>query len=288
MTVRNNDSLDPALASVLYTEVFDEIDCAAEQGWNTLYTLSGATEGRYYFQIASSAPADATTVQGGNTFSLRALDSTWLPGGWTCTGDPVVANTDAPYRSDCPAVFGYEYLGIYARIASGGATEAEFFLAGIGAEHAGRTLEVELFDAGEGALTVEVLDPNDNPVAITWEIACQDATLVSETGPCTTGETEPVGGRGPITDTFIDVSGSFGGSGSTDPAGCTFKPWGCRNQQTGRYSNRTINIRIDLPTTEAEPTWFNGNTWYKIRYNVGASTSDRTTWTARIVGDPNT
>ena len=62
------------------------------------------------------------------------------------------------------------------------------------AEHNNKSLEISLWDPGEGSTALEILDPTGDPVDFTWQVLCQDGS----TAPCT-GETAPNGGYGPTT-----------------------------------------------------------------------------------------
>jgi hypothetical protein len=126
----------------------------------------------------------------------------------------------------------------------------------VAAEHAGKTMVVTLFDPGEGARRLEVLDPNGNPVTFSWSTPCDPPT-------------PPTGGCSGTT-AALDVSGT-----GTQP--------GPNRASTSRYNDRTITLRVPLP---ADFGVYGGRTWWKIRYSVGSSPTDRTTWSVVIEGDP--
>jgi hypothetical protein len=77
----------------------------------------------------------------------------------------------------------------------------------------------------------------------------------------------------------LDVSGTVG---------ATNRPWGARNEQDGRYSDRLIRLRVALPD-DLRAAYGTG-TWWRIRYTTcsgtGCSVGDRTTWSVSITGDP--
>ena len=75
----------------------------------------------------------------------------------------------------------------------------------------------------------------------------------------------------------------------------TFKAWGARNQQDGRYSDRLVRLTVRLPGHPLAPPGpatiqlrWGGLTWWKIAYTVSGSggVGDRTTWSINILGDP--
>ena len=98
-----------------------------------------------------------------------------------------------------------------------------------------------LFDSGEGAQKIEVLDP------------------------------QPTGGR-----VWRLQRG----------LACSFSPRRPRptSTETSRYNDRRMIIGLSLPANYT--TVFGAKTWWQIRYTVGASATDRTTWSGNILGDP--
>jgi hypothetical protein len=292
--VLDNDSLRPATASLLReVRLTPDEHCGSgpaswATGWRVLHTLGGATEGIYFVQVRPEAPADrlgADSQEGNNQFALRVRDPSWGERAWACTADPAEAVPEAPVRPGCPRVYGWDHLGVFA--AARGA-DPSFTLAEIGPAHAGRRVAVELFDPAEGARTVEILDPRGDPVEVTWEIGCHDGTSPSREGGCPDGERPPVApGWGPGRTSALDVCRV-----PTCHVGTAHRPWGARNIQGGTYSDRLVRLTFTLPSAAEEPTWFDGRSWFRIRYTVTDDASDagtlrdRTTWSIRILGDP--
>ena len=68
-------------------------------------------------------------------------------------------------------------------------------------------------------------------------------------------------------------------AGLTPPAGCT-------NLTSGGNFYQDSLITIDIPLPSNYSTVYGGKVWWKVRYNVGSSATDRTTWSVNIVGDP--
>jgi hypothetical protein len=116
---------------------------------------------------------------------------------------------------------------------------------------------VRLFDPGEGAQTLEVLDPNLNPVNFTWTTACNPPTPPGA-GCSGSGNSLNVSGRAPSRAPTV---------GATLP-----------------FSDRSMDLTIDLPGDYAAR--YGTATWWRIRYTVGSSPTDRTTWSVAIIGDP--
>jgi hypothetical protein len=64
---------------------------------------------------------------------------------------------------------------------------------------------------------------------------------------------------------------------------CT-QPFSSGIASTSLYNDRLLNLDITLPSNYTAT--YGTNTWWKIRYTVGSSATDRTTWSAKITGNP--
>ncbi|MEZ5144369.1 MAG: pilus assembly protein TadG-related protein [Acidimicrobiales bacterium] len=275
---------DPTQARILYQQTVSPASCSTMAGrWvNFGPAFSGSqvsTPGTYYLQIKPVVPTSTgpgnNQQEGQNQFGLRVNNAGSTGDSfYRCSADRSVDVPGAPYSASCPQVYGLTHLGVYANLVG---TRPSFFLASIEPQYNNHTLEVELFDPAEGALGIELLDPNGTPVTFTWEIACADGAYQSETGQaCTTGENAPQGGYGPGTTNYKDVSGTVSNAQRT---------WGSRNIQNGKYSDRLLRLKYKLPADIAAA--YGGNTWWKIRYTVASSgLGDRTTWSVIVKGDP--
>lgn len=215
-----------------------------------------------------------------NNFALRAYGSNT---GWrACTTDDrdrsTVAWPSVP-ESRCPQVFAYEDLSVYTLFQGGpgGSLQSiSWFLASIGPEHSGKTLQIELFDPGEGASYIEVLNPLGQSHPFTWQVRRQ---LASEGTP---------GGPG------------WGPGVITGPPGLPLNPstgepqvGPNRSSNRYRYNERVLQLRVQLPENMSNPPshpthpGFGNSTWWKIQYTGGSQASnDRTTWTVTVFGDP--
>ncbi|MDT7732811.1 MAG: hypothetical protein QOK45_3122, partial [Mycobacterium sp.] len=91
------------------------------------------------------------------------------------------------------------------------------------------------------------------------------------TTPCNP-PTAPSGGCSGTATTSLDVSGS----GFTQPVSNV--------SSTSKYSDRSVHLFVTLPTNYTAT--YGSNTWWKVRYTVGTSPTDRTTWAASIQGNP--
>lgn len=240
-------------------------DCGYYRGeWRTIGTITSPQPGDIYsVQVESLNPVNNRRGSA-NNFALRARTG----GSWqACSGeefeaDPALATAD---WQNCPNVFAFEDLSIFANVGSG---QAEFFLASIGPEHSGKTLIVELFDPGEGGRTIELLDPEGN--AVTFERS------IRQRWP---GEATPGGGWGPFTENIVDIyrDGPPPGSYRNTDTRCG----GVRCL----YNERSLRLEVQLPADiDAE---YSGLTWWKVRYVFGGGgVTDRTTWSVTVRGDP--
>lgn len=247
---RNPTPLDLSNLTLLST-----VDVTTNAGsysnqWTRLYTWANAKAGQYYVRVSTSA-AETANSRGSNGFGLRAFTGGSFTTCTTITGQ-------ANYSATCPQVHAVSDLSIFANIST---TSPSFYLAQIDPIHAGKTMRINLFDSGEGASSLQILDPNGNPAAFNWSTACNPPTPPS--GACSGSATG------------VNPSLSVGGSGTQPYTGLN---------SSSKYNDRYITIDIPLPTNYT--TIYGTKTWWKVKYNVGSNTTDRTTWSVNIVGDP--
>jgi hypothetical protein len=244
----DNTPLDTTDNPLLYTYTAPSGSAVGKNAWMSLYTITSPVAGQYYLRVSTQANEAASI--GSNGFGIRARAGSSFSLCSTETG-----STNPPYSASCPQVHGVDAMSIYANQAGSTAT---FHLAQIDPVHAGKTMEVELFDPGEGASAIQVLDPNGAAASFTWTTDCNPPT--PPTGGCS--------GSG----TSLDVSGT-----GTQPF--------TNLQSTSKYSDRTATVRIALPSNYA--TLYGTKTWWKIKYTTSSGgVTDRTTWLVNILGDP--
>ncbi|MEZ5230467.1 MAG: hypothetical protein R2710_28505, partial [Acidimicrobiales bacterium] len=143
--------------------------------------------------------------------------------------------------------------------------------------HAGKTLEVTLFDPGEGMANLQIVAPDRTRPAFTWETIDQaefgiTANVNDRTGNSTSCWTTVTAGD-PTTTTAgnyqcLVVDG--------DPSGPGRNPI---------FNNQTVRIRLTIP---ANSGCVSGDCWWRIRYQPksGVAVTDRTVWSVRVLGDP--
>ncbi|MGH9039803.1 MAG: pilus assembly protein TadG-related protein [Acidimicrobiia bacterium] len=217
--------------------------------WANLYTISNPEAGQYFLRVRTLA--NQASSQGSNGFGIRAK----LGAGSTFNVCTTIAGNPG-FLASCPQVHGVEEMSIYANASS---TTADFFLAQVDSVHAGKKLKIDLFDPGEGATSIQILDPNGNTFPFTWATPCSPPT--APTGGC---------------------SGSSDGSNRLMVNNNGTQPYSDLSSQS-KYNRRQMTLTLNLPN---DYSVFSGKTWWKIRYVAGSSVTDRTTWAATIIGDP--
>lgn len=228
--------------------------------------------GRWILNVRSR---DNDAEDGINTFAIRVTPSDAI--GTACT------TLSGANLTTCPRVYAKDYLSIYATEEdSYGNTvldtdPAAFYMAEIGPEHAGKTLEVTLFDPGEGMANLQIVAPDRTRPAFTWETIDQaefgiTANVNDRTGT-STGCVTPVTAGDPTT----TVAGTYQCLVvDGDPFGPGRNPI---------FNNQTVRIRMTVPDGSA---CVGNDCWWRIRYQPksGANVTDRTVWSVRVVGDP--
>jgi hypothetical protein len=149
-----------------------------------------------------------------------------------------------------PTVSGLGAMSLYANIPG---SITNLYLAQIPAIHAGKTVQIRLFDPGEASssASLSVLIPTSSstwtPVSFTyWDAGVNGDLAPTASGPTTSLTTTSAGG-------------------------------------TVYYNGHWVILQAVIPSNYTAPA----NGWWKIQYNYGASTAhDRTTWQVNIVGNP--
>lgn len=211
-----------------------ELDYLGSKRWNKLCTITPAMASGTYILRASNTPNSANTADGSNQWGLVAKYA-------NATGDGLCdGRTDAT----CPRVYGRDAISVYANTSS---ASASFFLAEIPEYHTGKTLELELWDPGEGGSHIEILQPTG---ANTWGNKTFSWTSYDE------GSTTAVASGTNVTQ--VSVTGNV-------------------------FNGRLLRIRINLDNYSPPAS----NKWWRIKYTFGSgSVTDRTTWSAKVIGDP--
>jgi hypothetical protein len=147
-------------------------------------------------------------------------------------------------------VYGQTRMCVYNSIAG----TSIFYLAQVEAAHAGKTLEIKLFDPGDIA-----------------------STSLRVKIPTTTGYTD-------ATFSFTATGSSGGGPTSGGP----LTSLTTSTSSTNYYNNQWVTITVNIPATYTAPTppGEPGPGWWKIQYVTSGSGQDVTTWEVNIRGNP--
>lgn len=280
-------------------------NAAYDQRWKEVCALSAVSAGnRFYIQVQSTettpvglggtaADSNVTTGKTGTGvtgYAVRAVAGTFPS---ACL-DHMPQGDVACYGatgSVQPRLSAYGDMEMYNGINSGQPTQ--FYLADVTPTYGGKTLEISLFDPGDGAGTswVTVRGPSMSSVDGTM-VPSSNCTVESRLYGSTTWNSVALsngpGGAYPGTCT---VQTSGGSASSCDGSG-----------QTNKFNDCWLRFRIPLPSdygqtgtanwtkcnpSVADPVVNPGSCWWQISYYVGSGTlGDYTTWSAGIVNDP--
>lgn len=223
--------------SYVNNEVDNDYTYFGASGWSSFCTIPASAPGGKY--VLSVRTLEGQLSSGSlNNYSILASYSGL---GATC---------DGRYDASCPKVYGRSWISVYASSTS---SSAEFFLSEIGPEHAGKQMEITLFDPGEGGNHIRVKDPNGDFVKFDFRTSegLYSGTNLNQ----------------------LDVSGC---SGWPQP--------GSNRASECRFNERFVILTVDLPADYA--TKYPGQKWWKVYYNFSSAVTDRSTWSVRIIGDP--
>lgn len=206
-------------------------NCASNPYHNGWYGLAGGLAGgKYRLNVNTSDPAN-DNIAAENLFSIHVNSS------------------------GKPRVYGGGRMAAYTNLKAG---TQRFYLAQIERAHAGKTMDITLFDPGDvsGDAYLRILSPDGNAYNYATFDYTSDAECTGVSDACSaTGRTQ------------IKTHGSGGSS----------------------FDNSVLSISIPLPSTYGSvgltPTGETEAGWWKIEYEV-AGGNDTTTWEVSIRGNP--
>jgi hypothetical protein len=269
--VPGDDSFDVSRGTPVAEPTSAPGTCAT---WVPMFTIpAGSPDGQYRLQVTTLAgQADSSGI---NAYGVRVW-STGSGSSWTrCS----TISSVAWFSGVCPQIAGESALSAWVSAGSTG-NVATFYLASIGAQDAGQTMNINLFDPGEGSKYMQILDPNGCPVPFTLQ-ATDNATRVpqgfpsiaptgessdasvstsTESAACLSSEPTPVDNPG------LDVSGTLGANNPPD----------IRDNYI--YNDRDLQLSVAIP---ANYTATNGG-WWSIRYIATGVVTDRTMWSVTV------
>lgn len=223
-----------------------------EAQWHTISDV-GLYTGSWTFQARHAGGG------GRVLYSLRIVDTA----GNLCsvTVDP-----------GCPTIAPLNWLGAFTQSEMFGDgsptafTDSELYIAEVGSEFAGNTLELLLFDPADGIDAVKIRDPKGNFADFTWDTIDIDVFGYSGGGYYSTD-------AGPYNQTCD------GDSVVTSPNGTDCDP---SQPERNWFQDRTVRIHIPIPEDPC-----GSDCWWKLVYvNSENDSNETTTWRAAILGDP--
>lgn len=233
-TTNTTPNSQPIVAPPYYAKAYDTT-CTGK--WCVIF--SDAMPGKTY-RLNVHTLAGQLKSTGANAFALWARPQT---GADTCDSR-VTPNT-------CPVVQGVGALSVL----TDGSTDstASIYMAQIAPGEAEQTINVGLFDPGEGAHYVQLIGPDNSQRPVKYS-AAPDAKGLDGNNV-----------------TKVDVSGTGTQVWPYDP-------------EPARYNDRTLTLQTRVPYNYA--TWkTNNNYFWKIKYvapSGGSVPIDRTTWTLSV------
>jgi len=217
--------------------------------WYTIDTIpsTASAVGRWYLQVNAVV---GTQYSSNNMFALRAQPT---------TSTQLCSSTT---NLSCPEIYAKDWLpvwrprfGSYFEVVN---VDAEFFMANIDESYAGKTIEVKLFDAGDGMDNIKFLDPSGRSAEFTTRLANCSVGLI-----CDNNVAWP--------ETADEPHDNCNGDA-------------CLDVTSGRFQDQWNVVSIDLPADYQ----CGDECWWKVHYTPrsGGYVQDRTTWAVRIVGNP--
>jgi hypothetical protein len=231
---------------------------AAFHRWYTLCHISGATPGKYFVQVRSAVPFQATqsitnltksedppespSLAGQNRYSLR------------------VVNHNTTIYTPGVNIFAETHLPIYSNVLNNANQTPQFYLARLlpGGGASGRILQLKFYDIGDvngGTTTITVTPPSE------------------------------MGGTPPTCAWTANGGGNFPSDGNR--SGCQVTGI-TQNDYPSGYNGTLIEANIKVYGDYTCATGSTLGCWFRIQmsYTNGAQANDTTTWDANIGGDP--
>lgn len=191
--------------------------------WVRICYVGTPTAGRYLLRVQTSGNGSSA-----NRYAIRAT---------TTTGTVRVS--------------AYGDMSMYNNVASGNAT---FYLAEIDPVHAGKTLEISLYDPGEVSKT---------------------------SGTSGDGTIQVITNTGAVAATCTGTSSNNVISPSLSP--CQFQS---ADNGSSKYNGAWVTLGIKIPNNYSCTLGTVPGCWWKIKYIIDGQGNDTTTWAAQVIGDP--
>lgn len=218
--------------------------------WASVCTITPSQAGIFPIRVKSSAITGVTdTGNGWNAYAMRLQNATTT------------------------RLYALEDLSIWTNTQS---SDARFYLADIGTEHAGKRLQLDLYDPGDGSggaadYKMQVLAPPSGSPSIvpTTGTPIPAAGIVDS---CRYNDTPQA------LKSDLNVTAPNGNVANN----CTVTT---RVGSTNKYNNNWLRIEIKI----SDSYTCSNDCWWSIKYDFGGASgipTDRTVWSIKVVGDP--
>jgi hypothetical protein len=241
-----------------------------DTAWSTMCTRPVSGGERFLVNVRTNAVTSANN-SGNNGYAMEA-----------------VINDDR-YASPGPSIYAYRDMVISNNNeCPSGTCEGTFYLAKVDPIYAGRTLVLELFDAGDSTgasvSTVYPMMPSPTLPRPVVNVPASDCTFTATPAPNAYENSSNLRiysgeNRAATTATAPDSGDGHCGIRATI-------------SNTRQYNGMWLRIRVDIPTDYAcdrtvnNPEVAANSCWWGIRYRFNGNASDTTTWQARVEGNP--
>lgn len=222
--------------------------------WTELCSITPQSGETYLLNVRTSG--DEGEVDGVNGYAVEAVSS----------------------GTNQPAVYAHSSMAMRNNIQAG---EAEFYLAEVGPQYAGKTLVVQLFDAGDasGNAYLRPVMPGASAGTFT-DIGSASCAYTASPAPnpgIRTGN--PDGER---------TSPAVGSPTTPTRPSCEIQTTRSGTQQ---FNDEWLTIKVQIPadytcTLGRNPEAVGGSCWWGVKYDFSSGSNDVTTWKAQIEGNP--
>lgn len=229
--------------------------------WVTLCTFTPTQKGIYPMRVkssnivhASTTIADSTSAAGWNAYSIRLGGS---------SGARLYSIGDLSIWTNTPG------------------STARFYLASIGTEHKGKTLQLDLFDPGDGTSGTYKMQLLAPPGAAPFNTPAAGAPLL----PPQYGQTIPATN---VADScYANMTGRANRADTTPVLvnqASTLCEVTTRDSSGQKFQNGWLRFQVVLSPNYSCST----DCWWTIKYDFGTGgvPNDRTTWALQVLGDP--
>ncbi len=251
----------PQLAELVDGDGQHERHRRTQNQWKNLYTWTNPKAGRYYVRVLTTRGAETTNSRGSNGF---------VPAGRTPASSFTTCSAPSRprrnYSANCPQLHAVSDMSIYrqpGRDRSDRATSTwPRSIPSTPARRCASTCSTPV----RVRRSLQILDPNGNPATFSWSTPCSPQT--PPYGGC-------CGGQRPS----LDVSDAGVSEWHRVPSPTR------ASTASSKYSDRFLTIDIPLPSNYTTVYGTQGVVEGAVHTSAIEST-DRTTWSVNIVGDP--